>query len=371
MKLRVFLVIVILLAASAALAQISVDVALVNIVATVTDDRGRYVGGLQAEDFTIEEDGKTLPVSHASYSDDVPISLGIVLDTSGSMELKIGTATSAVDRFIRTIHKDDDIFLMTFSNFVTLAQDFTSDRTRLNAALRRARVQGGTALYDALTESLTHLKKGVHEKKAILLLTDGVDENSLHSFRDAESAVRSSEYIVYCLGISPSEGTLVERGPISLPSTIPGTGPTFPGGTGRPQGGPQQPTIQLPGGINIPIPGTRRFELLPQQQRRQGGPGGGGPQNAALSVDMSVLNAFADDSGGRAWLVGGVIDDARGTIDKILDQLAEELRSQYSLAYYPKHDMNDKKWHHVEVHAKNPNYHVRARKDYYGGDSGK
>jgi hypothetical protein len=263
------------------------------------------VGGLKAEDFTIEEDGKTLPVSHASYSDDVPISLGIILDTSGSMELKIGTATSAVDRFIRTIHQDDDIFLMTFSNFVTLAQDFTSDRSRLNAALRRARVQGGTALYDALTEGLIHLKKGVQQKKAILLLTDGVDENSLHSFRDAESSVRSSEYIVYCLGISPSEGPLVERGPISLPGTVPGTGPTFPGGTGRPQGGPQQtPTIQLPGGINIPIP-TRRFELLPQQQRRPG-QGGGGPQGggAALSVDMSVLNAFADDSGGRpGWSV--------------------------------------------------------------------
>ena len=80
--------------------------------------------------------------------------------------------------------------------------------------------------------------------------------------------------------------------------------------------------------------------MLPQQQRRPG-QGGGGPQGAMLSVDMSVLNAFADDSGGRAWLVGGALDEARGTIDKILDQLAEELRSQYSLAYYPKHDMND------------------------------
>ena len=367
MKLRVFLVIVILFAASVALAQISVDVALVNLVATVTDDRGRYVAGLKADDFSIEEDGKTLPVSHASYSDDVPISLGIVLDTSGSMELKIGTATSAVERFIRTIHRDDDIFLMTFSNFPTLVQDFTSDRTRLNSALRRVRVQGGTALYDALLESLSHLKKGTQQKKAILLLTDGVDENSLRSFREAESAVRSSEYIVYCLGISPSEA-LIERGPISIPSTGPGgTGPTFPGGTGRPQG--PQPTIQLPGGISIPFP-TGKFELLPQQQRRPG-TGGGGPQGAMLSVDMSVLNAFADDSGGRAWLVGGALDEARGTIDKILDQLAEELRSQYSLAYYPKHDMNDKKWHHVEVRAKNPAYHVRARKDYYGGDSGK
>jgi len=370
MKLRVLLLSAILLIGSVALAQLTVDVALVNVVATVTDDRGRYVANLKADDFTIEEDGKVLPVSHLSYSDDLPISLGIVLDTSGSMERKIGTATAAVESFIRTIHKDDDIFLMTFSNGVTLAQEFTSDRSRLTAALRRIRVQGGTSLYDALSESLLHLKRGTHEKKAILLLTDGVDENSFKSFRETERAVRESEYIVYCLGISPSEGPLIESGPITFPGPVPGTGPTFPGGTGRPQGNPQQtPTIQLPGGISIPFP-TKKFQLMAQQRRP--GPSGGGNSGPMTSVDMDVLNAFADDSGGRAWLVGGLIDEARGNaIEKILDQLAEELRSQYSLGYYPKHAMDDKKWHTVVVHAKDPRYQVRARKDYYGGDSGK
>src|SRR5262249_299556 len=106
MKLRIFLLMVILLVASAALAQLTVDVALVNVVATVTDDRDRYVPDLTTSDFVIEEDGQTLPVSHISFSDDTPISLGIVLDTSGSMERKIGTATSAVERFIQTIHRD-------------------------------------------------------------------------------------------------------------------------------------------------------------------------------------------------------------------------------------------------------------------------
>jgi VWFA-related protein len=369
MKLRILLLSAILLVGSVALAQLTVDVALVNVVATVTDDRGRYVANLRADDFTVEEDGSVLPVSHVSYSDDLPISLGIVLDTSGSMERKIGTATSAVESFIRTIHRDDDIFLMTFSNSVTLAQEFTSDRSKLTAALRRVRVQGGTSLYDALTESLLHLKRGTHEKKAILLLTDGVDENSITSFRETERAVRESEYIVYCMGISPSEGPLTEGGPITIPSPFPGTGTTFPGGTGRPQGNPQQtPTIRLPGGITLPIP-TKKLQLAPQQRRPGPGGGGNGPMP---TVDMNVLNAFADDSGGRAWLVGGFLDEARGNaIEKILDQLAEELRSQYSLGYYPKHAMDDKKWHHVEVRAKDPRYHVRARKDYYGGESGK
>lgn len=370
MKLRfVLLILVLLLAGSAALAQLTVDVSLVNVVATVTDDRGRYVPDLTAKDFELVEDGQVLPVSHLSYSDDTPVSLGIVLDTSGSMERKIGTATSAVERFIRTIHKDDDIFLMTFSEFVTLAQDFTSDRTRLNNALRRARVQGGTALYDALTESLRHLKQGTHDKKAILLLTDGVDESSLRSLEETERTVRESEFMVYCLGISPTEGPLSEGGPVVIngPGQGPG-GPTIGGPRGR-QGGPQQtPTIQLPGGISIPLPG-RRLELV--AQRPQGGPNS---RNGSIAptVDMSVLNAFADVSGGRAWLVNGAISDTRGNaIEQILDQLAEELRSQYSLGYYPKHDMNDKKWHHVEVRAKDPRFHVRARKDYFGGDNGK
>jgi VWFA-related protein len=83
---------------------------------------------------------------------------------------------------------------------------------------------------------------------------------------------------------------------------------------------------------------------------------------------MDVLRAFADVSGGRAWLMSGSLTDSRGnSMERILDQLAEELRSQYSLGYYPKHDMNDKKWHHVEVRVKNASYHVRARKDYFGG----
>jgi VWFA-related protein len=362
MKLRILLLCAILLAGTAALAQLTVDVSLVNVVATVTDDRGRYVPDLTPDDFTVEEDGQILPVSHLSYSDDTPISLGIVLDTSGSMERKIATASSAVDRFIRTIHRDDDIFLMTFSEFVTLAQDFTGDRTRLNSALRRVRVGGGTALYDALTESLRHLKHGMHDKKAILLLTDGVDESSTRNLIQTESAVRESEYIVYCLGISPSEGPLSEGGPVVISRPSPGAGgTTFPGGTG---GRTQTPTIQLPGGISIPLPG-RRLQLV--AQRPQGGPGSTMP-----TVDMSVLNAFAEVSGGRAWLVNGAISDTRGNaIEKILDQLAEELRSQYNLGFYPKHDMNDRKWHHVEIRAKDHRLHVRARKDYFGGDSGK
>src|SRR5204863_7367528 len=120
----------------------------------------------------------------------------ITLDTSGSMERKIGTATGAIERFIRTVHHDDDIFFMTFAERPILRQDFTSDRDKLSAALRKVTVGGGTALYDALDDSLRKVKKGSHDKKAILLITDGEDTSSYASFDEAQLSVRESELLV-------------------------------------------------------------------------------------------------------------------------------------------------------------------------------
>src|SRR5256886_13695296 len=167
-------------------AQLKVDVALVNVVATVTDETGHYVSDLTEHDLIVLEDGKEQKISHFSQSNDLPVSMGVLLDSSGSMERKIGTATTAVERFIRSIHKDDDIFLMTFANRPDLRQDFTDDRDRLAKALRRVTVGGGTALYDALDESLRKIKQGRHDKKAILLITDGEDTSSFISFDEAQ-----------------------------------------------------------------------------------------------------------------------------------------------------------------------------------------
>src|SRR5215510_9825219 len=212
-----------ILAAPIVAAQLKVDVALINVVATVTDETGHYVSDLTADDLTVLEDGKPQTIAHFSQSNDLPVSMGIVLDTSGSMERKIGTATTAVERFIRSVHKDDDIFLLTFSNRPVLVQDFTDDREKLARALRRVTVGGGTALYDALDVSLRKIKRGIQEKKAILLLTDGEDTTSENTFEEIQSEVRESELLVYALGISPRGGPLSERSP-------------YPGGGGN--GGP-------------------------------------------------------------------------------------------------------------------------------------
>jgi hypothetical protein len=347
-------------------AQLKVDVALVNVIATVTDETGHYVSDLTADDFIVEEDGKPQNIAHLTQSNDLPVSMGIVLDTSGSMERKIGTATLAVERFIRTIHRDDDIFLMTFSNRPVMLQDFTDDREKLTRALRRITVSGGTALYDALELSLRKIKHGVHDKKAILLLTDGEDTSSEMTFDETQTAVRESELLVYSLGISPSGPAFTDRSPLPGPG-----GPAGPGGpngrrgptTGTPNPFPFPiPIPGIPGGGGPRVPG--RFPALPQQMLPQGRTR---VQMGQDTVDMNVLDAFADASGGKAWLLSGSWADNRGSeIQSVLDEIAAELRNQYSIGYYPPHDLKDGKWHRIEVRAKNKRYHVRARKQYLG-----
>ena len=343
-------------------AQLKVDVALVNVVATVTDETGHYVSDLTADDLIVEEDGKPQKIVHFTQSNDLPVSMGIVLDTSGSMERKIGTATTAVERFIRTVHQDDDIFLMTFSNRPEMLQDFTDDRDRLARALRRVRVSGGTALYDALDLSLRKIKHGIHDKKAILLLTDGEDTSSEMTFDEAQTAVRESELLVYSLGISPSSPAYSERSPVP-------TGPSGPNGRRGPTTGTTNPfpfpfpIPGIPGGGGPRIPG--RFPVLPEQQFLP--QGRTRVQIGQDTVDMSVLEAFADASGGKAWLLSGSWADNRGSeIQSALDEIAAELRNQYSIGYYPPHDLQDGKWHRIEVRTINKRYHVRARKQYFG-----
>jgi Ca-activated chloride channel homolog len=319
-------VIAVLVFSAVLAAQLKVDVQLVSVVATVMDDRGRYVPDLLAEDFVIEEDGQPQTITHFDQSSDLPVSMGVVLDTSGSMESKITTATNAVEQFLRTIHKDDDIFLLTFSGRPDLRQDFTSDRARLAASLRKVRVSGDTALYDAVDQSLRKIKRGSHQKKAILLITDGDDTSSSKTFEQTLLAVRESELLIYALGISPGASRPLHEQP------------------------PIDPTPR--GGSPFPIPGMPSSRAPVRRD----------------TVDMNVLNAFAEASGGRAWSLSGTWSEKRGNqIESALDEIASELRNQYGLAYYPSHPMKDGKWHRIEIRAKNPRYYVRARKEYFGG----
>src|SRR5579884_2843337 len=287
-----------------------VDVRLVNVYATVIDSNGRYVSGLKKEDFRVEEDGKPQDLTYFSRSQDTPVSFGIIFDKSGSMLSKLDTAINAVDRFAKTLQKDDDIFLLAFDSYTYLVTDFTRDRTRLGKALRTMDAGGGTALYDALNEGLEKIRSGEHPKRAILLITDGQDNHSEVTFTDIRQSIRESELLVYALGISPS--------PVSEASN--------------------SASILSPSGARPPFGGRD-------------------------TVDMGVLKVLGADSGGRAYLVAeNMMGGKNNQFDRILSQIAEELRNQYTIGYYAGHG-DDGQYHSIQVRTRY-GYAVRARPGY-------
>src|SRR6185503_1629337 len=244
-------------------------------------------------------------------SADLPISIGVVIDVSGSMQSKIRTAQRAVDRFLSKIHKGDEIFLMTFAMRASLVADFTSDRKTLTKALATGvNLSGGTSLYDSLYQALQKVKQGRYQKKAVLLVTDGEDTTSLTRFDKALQNIREAEMLVYSVGIKGAPGFDMGTDPLS--------------------GDPR--------------------------------PSASNNTTANTTVDMKVLNRFGEASGGRAWEIS---EAAFGkNMDAVLDTVAAELRSQYSIGYYPTHAVKDGKWHSVRIRTKNPDYTARGRKEY-------
>jgi Mg-chelatase subunit ChlD len=209
---------------------------LVNVTATVTDEDGRFVSGLRREDFSVYEDGKLQDVSHFS-NDRVPVSLGIVLDTSGSMSPdKMSAARSAIDRLIfDLLGKDDELFLVEFATHARLTQDWTTDRRLISRAVREANATGGTAIYDAVATAIPTAQAGTHRKKALLVISDGNDTNSSTPVGSLRQQIRESDVLVYALGIDGSgrRSDPVVRPPVQIPMPIPFP---FPGGR-RPQPG--------------------------------------------------------------------------------------------------------------------------------------
>jgi len=281
--------------------QLRVDVRLVNIYCTVMDANGRYVSGLKKSDFVVEEDGRRQALAHFAQHQDTPVSVGIVLDTSASMRSKLRTATTAVERFVQTIHQDDDLFLLGFDSNIQLLQDFTSDRTKLRKALRYVEPAGGTALYDALWQSLDKISSGLNSKRAILLITDGEDQNSKASFEQIRERIRAAEVLVYPLGISAT------------------------------------PDFTDPFSFN-------------------------GPPRRDV-VNMDVLKTFAWDSGGAAYPISeDMLKGKNSHLDSVLAEIAEDLRSQYTLSYYPTHP-DDGQFHRIRVTTRY-GYAIRARHGY-------
>jgi Ca-activated chloride channel homolog len=188
------------------------DVEEVILYATVVDPRNRVVNNLDRNAFTVFEDGQPQQIT-SFRREDIPVSLGILIDNSGSMRDKRPAVNQAALNLVRASNKQDDVFVVNYNDEAYNDQDFTSDINLLKEGLEKVDARGGTAMYDAVVASADHLAKGgKHEKKVLLVVTDGEDNASRNSLEDAVRAVQNENGpTVYTIGILDSDSKARKR----------------------------------------------------------------------------------------------------------------------------------------------------------------
>jgi VWFA-related protein len=281
-------------------AQIRSEVSLVNVFVTVRDRHKAIVRGLEKDDFQVYEDGQPQEISYFSAESNLPITLGLLLDTSGSEEFMLGAEKDAGSRFLaRLMRKGDLAMVMSFDLDVDLLADFSDDRAMLNRAINRAQINapsggmiaqgplptsgsGGTNFYDAVYLACHDKLAGEAGRKAVVVLTDAEDTGSRLKLQDAVEAAQRSDTVVSVLLVAADGG------------------------------------------------------------------------------DESVAHRLADETGGRVIVVRN-----ERNLEKGFDELIDELRSQYALAYTSTNKKHDGTYRKIRVEMKNKDYSSLARRGYY------
>jgi len=188
------------------------DVNLVLVHASIFDSSGNVVTGLQQQNFRVYEDKVEQKIS-VFHNTDIPITLGILIDNSGSMRLKLPRVSAAALTFVKTSNPQDEDFIVNFNDeyYLDMDKDFSSDPKDLQEALDRIEARGMTALYDALVGSLDHLKKGTKDKKVILIITDGEDDASRETLQFAVRAAQESNAVIYAIGLFADDSRAEKR----------------------------------------------------------------------------------------------------------------------------------------------------------------
>jgi VWFA-related protein len=324
----------------------SAGVKVVNVFATVHDKKGVIAKDLKKEDFTIEEDGKPQDIKYFSKESDLPLTLGLLVDTSGSMRRYIEAERDASYKFFDQVLREDKdfAFLIHFDHEVELLQDLTQSRKQLQDALHQlssgdqpqlqrrgqggggggypggaggggqggGRARGGTALYDSILLASDEMMKKQSGRKAIILLTDGDDNGSKSTMSEAISAAQQADTLCYAIHYSDESAF---QNPLS-------------------NGG---------------------------RMGRRGGMGGGRPPMGGQQSHgngKKVLEQITKETGG-GYFEGG----KKQSLDDIYRQIQEELRNQYNLGFTP--EKNDGTYHPLKVTTKNKNLIVQAREGYY------
>ncbi len=181
-------------------ANIRVDTNVVQIPVTVTDPLNRFVTGLEKENFRLFEDKAEQKVSYFA-SEDAPISVGLVFDTSGSMGSKLDKSRQAVAQFFKTTNPEDEFFLVEFNDRPTLVSGFTTSLEEIQNHLTFTQSKGRTALLDGVYLALHQMKKGHNARKALLIISDGGDNSSRYTESEIKNLVREADVQIYAIGI--------------------------------------------------------------------------------------------------------------------------------------------------------------------------
>lgn len=328
---------------------ISVKVNVVNVLATVRDKHGKIINNLTKDDFTLNEDGRPQSIHYFSRETDLPLTLGLLVDTSLSQRRVLDQERSASHSFLDQMVREDrdKAFIIHFDREVELLQDLTSSHEKLEEALRALKTPeythtenqgggggnwpggghgggrhgghhgGGTTLYDAVYLASDELMQKQEGRKALVVLTDGVDTGSKETLDAAIESAQRANTVVYSILFKDDESY--------------GNG----GGFGR-------PSIGFPGG------GGHR--------------GGGGQRYPEQRPDgKKILERISRETGGRLFEVS-----KKRPIDQIYSEISEELRNQYNLGYTPdRAASNDSSYHKIQVAAKQKDLTVQARDGYY------
>jgi VWFA-related protein len=284
---------------------IKAEVSLVNLFATVRDKNKRIVTDLKQDDFKVYEDNHEETIAFFSKEMNLPITLGLMLDTSGSEQYMLGSIQDAGSRFLhRVLKKGDEAMIISFDTDVDLLADFTDDRSILDRAISKARINTpgggyiagnpgpvggqnmvGTALYDAIYLACADKLNGEAGRKAIVIVTDAEDEGSRVKLEEAIESAQRTDTVIHVLLVA-----------------------------------------------------DRHF-------------GGGRPD---------VAHKLTEETGGRLIIV-----NSEKKLEEAFDQISEELRSQYTLGYYPTNTAKDGKFRKIRVDTNNHEYKVLSRKGYY------
>jgi Ca-activated chloride channel family protein len=271
---------------------------------TVTDHTGTHITDLTKDDFRLYEDGQQRPIEFFRKDLNTPVSVGILVDTSGSMEPKIPQAKAAIAEFIHDLNPRDDVFLFAFSDDPYLLQPFTLDQSAVMSRLALLHAYGRTALYDVILDGLIMVARGRYDKKALLVVTDGMDTASSSSIEQVVAQARRQGVLVYSIGIGDPN--------VSLPSIGVMFGPLLLGGS----------------------PDDR--------------------------VDARTLQTLSTETGAKTYIIREVGDGE--LLRQATQSISEELREQYTVGFTsPDPGRGGYRSLKVEVPSR-PDLNVRVRK---------